>query len=256
MARKRKQDVDASYDAKHYGADHNYLGSDERVIVQASVEALGRVKKRFEDWIAIGKGLALLRARADSIGTRKAFADLLTKNGLDELNERRMQPIVSNLIMIVRPDALDAVQSWHNGLPLHQQVRWASPSSIIRHAMDENGMRIFTARKPGADVPKQPRKPKTDTEAQARIEELEQEVANARAAVTGTAAERLEAVVPLLARMPWDEVKEVFNAFKEQVLTLQPTDDDKPVKKAKGKKKPAVLQEMENHLNATIFRKE
>jgi hypothetical protein len=49
---------------------------DEHRVLQGAHEALITLRRNFDNWVAVGRGLQLLRQKADQIGTRNAFNDL------------------------------------------------------------------------------------------------------------------------------------------------------------------------------------
>ena len=77
----------------------------------------------------MGRGLQLLRKKADLLGTRHAFNDLRDQNGLGDrfFNKTR----VSKLLRVM--DELEAVEEWRATLTEKQRFEWASPDAIIRH---------------------------------------------------------------------------------------------------------------------------
>lgn len=132
------------------------LTQDERAVVTSASQTWGFVRKTLDNWITIGKGIAVLRAKANRTGGRDTFAELMEANGFGELTTSRTKWLPSLLLKIVDPENLPRVQAWHSALLLHQQLAWASPRSIIRHAKDQHGQPIFP---PKSGVkPAQPRR--------------------------------------------------------------------------------------------------
>ena len=131
------------------------LTQDEQVVVTASYETWSFTRKTLDNWITIGKGIAVMRAKADRIGGRNAFTEVMEANGFGELTTGKMKWLPSLLLKIVTdPENLSRVQAWHNGLPLHQQLAWASPRSIIRQAKNPDGTLIFPKKSGAAPKPK------------------------------------------------------------------------------------------------------
>ena len=57
---------------------------DERRILDAARAAAVDLKRTFDNWVTMGRGLQLLRKKADLLGTRHAFNDLRDQNGLGD----------------------------------------------------------------------------------------------------------------------------------------------------------------------------
>jgi hypothetical protein len=76
----------------------------------------------------VGRGLQLLRQKADQIGTRNAFNDLRDQHRLGD--NRFRKEVVSRLLKVM--DNLEAVEAWRATLTQKQRVEWASPDTIVR----------------------------------------------------------------------------------------------------------------------------
>ena len=102
---------------------------DERCILDGARAAAVALKRTFDNWVTMGRGLELLRKKADLLGTRHAFNDLRDQNGLGDrfFNKTR----VSKLLRVM--DELEAVDKWRATLTVKQRFEWASPDAIIRH---------------------------------------------------------------------------------------------------------------------------
>jgi hypothetical protein len=79
-------------------ADHNLpglpsLSPEESICVEQARAALASVKRTFEFWVAIARGLATLRAKADAIGLRE-----LTKAGQSPASVSEIGPEVALLL--------------------------------------------------------------------------------------------------------------------------------------------------------------
>jgi hypothetical protein len=143
--------------------DQRYIAGSIRTDaeVQAAASAWITIKKTFEVWVTIGRGVVRIRQRADQIGSRAAFARLMTEAGLSELVGSKLKSECSRLELIMRPENLDRVQAWHNGLPLERRLRWCSPASIVRNCP------VFTegkAKAKGQKIPTSRRPPKMNLE--------------------------------------------------------------------------------------------
>jgi hypothetical protein len=118
---------------------------DERRILNAAGAAAVDLKRTFDNWVTMGRGLQLLRKKADLLGTRNAFNDLRDQNGLGDRFFNKTQ--VSKLLRVM--DELEAVDKWRATLTEKQRFEWASPDAIIRHCP------VFNP-PPGADAMRKP----------------------------------------------------------------------------------------------------
>jgi len=97
---------------------------------------MGGLKKRtFEGWIAIGKGIRILRRRADQLGGRKTFQRLMAEQGFridGPQAERQFDKTTATRLLQVMEQETE-VRIWHRQLTPTQQAEWASPNTILRH---------------------------------------------------------------------------------------------------------------------------
>ena len=114
---------------------------DEHRVLQAAHEALIALRRTFDDWVAVGRGLRLLRQKADQIGTRTAFNELREQHRLGDKYFRK--ETVSRLLRVM--DHLEAVQAWRLTLNEKQRIDWASPDSIVRRCPIFNKPKTATA---------------------------------------------------------------------------------------------------------------
>jgi hypothetical protein len=150
------------------------LSLDEHASVEAARGAYAMLKKTFESWITVGRGLQTLWLKAERIGGRQTFGRLREK---ENLGERQLQKAtVTRLLQII--ERLPEVEHWRQTLTQKQQFEWSSPSAIFKHCP------VFAKPKDGAIKPKKKTTAKETTgklaEYAARIEELEQERDGAR----------------------------------------------------------------------------
>jgi hypothetical protein len=111
------------------------LSHEELTYVEAAREALVTVKRTFEFWIVVARGLRTLKDKADRIGGRFTFDRLREREGLggrskhgkEVLNKTR----VSRLLAIL--DNLAEVEAWRATLTEKQRFDWASPEAVSRH---------------------------------------------------------------------------------------------------------------------------
>jgi hypothetical protein len=85
----------------------------------------------------VGRGLQLLRQKADQIGTRNAFNDLRDQHRLGDKHFRK--EVVSRLLKVM--DNLEAVEAWRATLTEKQRLEWASPDTLVRRARSSTSPR-------------------------------------------------------------------------------------------------------------------
>jgi hypothetical protein len=139
------------------------LSHEEHTYVDLAREALATMKRTFEFWMVIARGLRTLKDKADRIGGRFTFDRLREREGLggkrrdgtDILNKTR----VSRLLAIL--DDLSEVEKWRaEKLTDKQRFDWASLEAVFRHCP------VFA--EPKSDEPKPPSKAKQTSEALAK----------------------------------------------------------------------------------------
>jgi hypothetical protein len=121
-------------------SDHNIpglpsLSHEEITYVEAARAALVTIKRTFEFWIVIARGLKTLKDKAERIGGRFTFDRLREREGLggrdkhgkEILNKTR----VSRLLAILEHVA--EVEKWRADLTDKQRFDWASPEAVWRH---------------------------------------------------------------------------------------------------------------------------
>jgi hypothetical protein len=104
------------------------LTPDERHVLHAAHVASIGLRRTFDHWITVGRGLQLLREKADQIGTRNAFNDLRDQHRLGDKHFRK--EVVSRLLKVM--DNLEAVQAWRATLTEKQRLEWVSPDTVFR----------------------------------------------------------------------------------------------------------------------------
>jgi hypothetical protein len=155
------------------------LGRDELALCEAARQSALQSKLTFDNWMTIGRAVAALRTHADGLiekgrASRTTFPRLIKQQGLGQLLDKAN---TSRLLAIM--DRLHEVQAWHATLTLKKQIGWASPDSIMRKC-------------PVFNQPAEPKPPQPTirhelgherlqvSELQARVAELEEELAGAR----------------------------------------------------------------------------
>jgi hypothetical protein len=101
---------------------------DERRVLNAAHLASIALRRTFDQWVKVGRGLQLLRQKADQIGTRNAFNDLRDQHRLGDKHFRK--EVVSRLLKVM--DNLEAVEAWRATLTEKQRLEWASPDTLVR----------------------------------------------------------------------------------------------------------------------------
>jgi hypothetical protein len=101
---------------------------DERRVLNAAHLASIALRRTFDQWVKVGRGLQLLRQKADQIGTRNAFNDLRDQHRLGDKHFRK--EVVSRLLKVI--DNLEAVEAWRATLTEKQRLEWASPDTLVR----------------------------------------------------------------------------------------------------------------------------
>jgi hypothetical protein len=121
-------------------SDHNIpglpsLSHEEITYVEAAREALVTIKRTFEFWIVIARGLQTLKDKAERIGGRFTFDKLREREGLGGRDKQGKEVLnktrVSRLLAIL--DNLSEVERWRGQLTGKQRFDWASPEAVFRH---------------------------------------------------------------------------------------------------------------------------
>jgi hypothetical protein len=144
---------------------------EERRVLQAAHVALTALRRTFDHWVTVGRGLQLLRQKADQIGTRDAFNELRDRHRLGDRHFRK--EVVSRLLKVM--DNLEAVEAWRATLTEKQRVEWASPDTIVRRCPIFNRPKTATAEAKPSPYAKLVQ---ANTELQIELHELKQRAAH------------------------------------------------------------------------------
>src|SRR5262249_10590824 len=110
------------------------LTAEERQIVERGASAIESLKRTFDQWMDIGRGLKVLRARADELKGRETFQRLAEQAGYGGMfrsaSGKINRSVISHLVDIVEHE--DQVRAWRDGLTEDQRWAWVSPTSIKR----------------------------------------------------------------------------------------------------------------------------
>ena len=137
-----RRNVNSSRHVKGTDPELDALSANEHKIVAGGREALRSLGRRtFELWMVVGRGIKVLRAKADRLGGTKAFRRVLVQNGYDSLDNS----VISKLVKIM--DRRREVEAWRATLSEKQQGEWSAPSTIFLHCP------IFATRKARSGPP-------------------------------------------------------------------------------------------------------
>jgi hypothetical protein len=111
------------------------LSHDEYDAVESARTALATMRRTFEFWIVIARGLRVLKDKANRIGGKFTFDRLREREGLGGKRRDGTNVLekgrVSRLLAIL--DKLPEVEAWRAGLTDRQRFEWASPEAVFRH---------------------------------------------------------------------------------------------------------------------------
>jgi hypothetical protein len=120
---------------RHHNAPTPLSASEDEVLEAARVEWAALKKRTFASWMAIGKGIRILRQRADRLGGRKTFQRLMAEQGFrinGPKSEWQFDKTTAIRLLKVMEQETE-VRIWHDGLDSVRQAEWASPNAILRH---------------------------------------------------------------------------------------------------------------------------
>lgn len=128
----------------HNAPDLGALSLEEASDIDAARDAFGVLKKTFEHWLTVGKGLRALHAKAERLNAgRQTFKRLREQTGLGE--KAIPKATVTRLFAIL--DNFPAVTEWRQALTERQKFEWASPAAIHKHCP------VFQRQKTGDEQP-------------------------------------------------------------------------------------------------------
>jgi hypothetical protein len=117
--------------------------------------AVDTIKKTFETWMVIARGVMAARERADRLGGKQAFERILEQQGIRAAlgnTTASVKSTATNLLRIL--ENLPEVESWRKELGTWEQVHWSSPTSVYKHCplfqrqAELDGAKKEKARKP------------------------------------------------------------------------------------------------------------
>jgi len=110
------------------------LTIEEIRIFENARQAVDTLKKTFETWMVIARGVKAARECADRIGGKQAFDKLLQQQGIRAAlgkSTASVKSTATNLLRIL--DNLPEVESWRASLGTWEQVHWASPTAVLKY---------------------------------------------------------------------------------------------------------------------------
>jgi len=181
-ARKQKEREDKKCTPTR-GSDDNQpecsnLTSEEERLFENARQAVAQIKKTFEAWIVIGRGVEAARKRADRFkGKKKVFERILAQQGIDEVlgnTPATVKSTATRLLKILEHET--EVMAWRSKLSAGKRMQWASPTAVYKHCP------VFHQ----ADNKEKAKIPKPSPAA--RIKELEAENAHLQEELSATKA--------------------------------------------------------------------
>jgi hypothetical protein len=197
-------------------SDLGSLSFEEVEKINAAQEAFAALKKTFEHWLTIGKGLQALKAKADRLNLgRKTFLTLRTQAGFG--NDAIRDATVTRLLKIM--DQEEAVREWHKSLKTDKQrYAWASPDSVHRHCD------LFKKQK-NEDKPKKlspmAQLKQANVMLQEEVHQLKQYVDGDRFKPTDTARDIAVAIVGTLSAFSRGKAEQVARCMLEVIKERQ-----------------------------------
>jgi hypothetical protein len=245
MSRKRKPTVDQAYDRRNDpGPETRDLSVEEATAFEAARGAVLTLRKTFEVWTVIGKAVVIARTRADRLGGGKTFRRILEQQGLGSIPDATatwLQRIMARL-----PN----VEAWRVGLSERQQINWASPSAIIKHAKDAAGLPLFPKKVGAQPAFRRPNRMNIEVAIDTITDYCRDLAQDERAALLKrvgrveargpTLEEAIEAVVKLSAELPEEGRMELAMRIANQ-LGLRPGEGWRRVQRARLPRKGKVL---------------
>jgi hypothetical protein len=190
------------------------LSHEEVTCVEAARDALATIKRTFEFWMVIARGLRTLKDKAERIGGRFTFDRLREREGLGGRNKQGKEVLnktrVSRLLFILAH--LAEVEAWRKNLTDKQRFDWASPEAIIRRCP------VFAK----AKDPNAPRKP-TPLQAERATNIMLQEQlheANARLQADGSQFDLQNTGAEVIGRIIVNEWRQQPSRIETLIRTL------------------------------------
>lgn len=106
------------------------LNKSESGYIERALEAMAVLRKTFEFWVAIGRGLKALHVKAEQLGGKQTYDRLRERESLGKeiITKTRSSPLLAII------DNLSAVEAWRaDELDDKERFNWASPEAAHRH---------------------------------------------------------------------------------------------------------------------------
>jgi hypothetical protein len=130
------------------------LSDAQRRAILEGADALGEIgnfmRRSFDRWMTIAKGVAVLRELANQpTASRRAFKNFLRDHGYGSLN----RSTASRLVLMAKHET--AIRIWRDTLTENKRERWCSPTSICSRCPALRAVIAESAKR-------KPRKPRTN----------------------------------------------------------------------------------------------
>ncbi len=110
------------------------LTSEEERLFENARHAVAKIKKTFDAWMVIARGVEAARKRADRFKGKKVFERILTQQGIDEVlgnTPATVKSTATRLLKILEHEA--EVIAWRSKLSAWERMQWASPTAVYKH---------------------------------------------------------------------------------------------------------------------------
>ena len=110
------------------------LTREEEQIFDNARHAVGELRKTFETWLVIARGVEAASKRADRNPGKRAFLRVLEQQGLySALGEKdsSVKSTASRLLKIL--ENLPEIEAWRKSRSDYERIHWASPTAIEKH---------------------------------------------------------------------------------------------------------------------------
>ena len=128
---------------RYHNAPTSLSTFEDAALEAARAEWAALKKRTFTSWMAIGKGIRILRLRADRLGGRKTFQRLMAEQGFridGPKSERQFDKTTATRLLQVMEQETE-VRIWHQQLTPMQQAEWRHPMrscGIVRSSQSRN----------------------------------------------------------------------------------------------------------------------
>ena len=103
--------------------------------LDAAREVWSGLKRTFQSWMVLGRGVRIIRQRADQIGGRKTFQRLMAEQGFQmdgPKAQRQFNKVTATRLLQVMAREPEVIE-WHESLSPADQIAWASPDAVLNH---------------------------------------------------------------------------------------------------------------------------